>query len=157
MSSSEPFFPAPRPRSVYRVPAPPAPSAPAPKRTIVSRPSDDVARREPPSPSLRDEQRTFWTRHSVFVRHPRALGGVLAILGAFATWSNVDVLLHGGFYFVKFAPLGPLALCVGLWPLAFGCPLEGGRPPRWWQLGYGLSLFCGVILGVTLLALLVRG
>lgn len=120
--------------------------------TVVRRPEPEAPRVDSPRPI--DEDRAFWMRHRLFVRHPRALGAALVVLGALATGSNVDVLLHGGFYWAKLAPLGPLALCVGVWPLAFGCPIERSGPPAWWKIGYAISIVFGFAAGLTLLWLL---
>lgn len=149
--ASEPYFPKPPPKSVYReAPIVPKEVEPTRKRIVVARPSDHptLADTQPPL----DRVPTYWERHTVLLRHPRPVGVGLAILGALATWSTVDTLSHGGTYGRASALFGPVAALSGLWITLFGYPIQRatGSPPQSWILGYVLSIGIGLLVGISL-------
>jgi len=183
MASDAPFFPPPPLKGeVYRAPAPrpleveaEKVAAPSAGRTVVTRPEPLPADEPPPAanavnakrvpdPALAAvlgstadafrEERAYWGRYRWFAKYPRALGAALSALGVWMTWSSIDVLLHGGYYFRKQAVLGPVALVAGLWPLVCGYPLEYGHPPGWWKIGYAACAIVGAAGGLTLLFML---
>lgn len=164
---SEPYFPPPRARrekpTGYRAPAEVTLPVEPPAKIVVQRAelppdSSSVARRPPATDfvGLGQRERTFWQRHRFFARHPRVVGGFLTVVGGAIVISLVDTLLHGGSYSVRGPMLAGPALCVGLWTLAVGYPLdENGDVPIWYKTGLAASTFIGFGFGaVLLLALL---
>ncbi len=141
---------------MYRDPAARAAAEPAPRRVIVSRPepTPEVGPIAAPLTALgagRAPARapTYWERHALFARHPRALGGVLAVLGG---GISVTLLAAGASYSTRAAIVGPIGFFVGMWCLLFGCVLhEDGHPSQAWMVGFFTCIAVGLIAGIGLL------
>jgi hypothetical protein len=171
--SKEPYFPVlsgPRPES-YRAPAAQAPAVepPRPARVVVTRPDPVVESSPAAPPGPRDDalaiararaigmaarQPTYWERHRLFVRYPRAFGAALTVLSGYLTYSALDTLENGGWYSRRVATT-PAVLLFGLWALAFGFPLnDEGKPPMWWSTGAIVATLVGFGFGLALLSAL---
>jgi hypothetical protein len=165
--ADEPYFPRHEPGSVYRAPAPRALAKDDAPRKVVSRPvvverpaEERAAAPSEPLPSLRavmSEDRGYWARNTFATRHPRLVGGLMTAIGGLLTASAMSTYLHGGYYTTRTVVIGPFALAVGLFLLAFGIPLdEENRITSGWKGGITAASLAGLAAGIALLTLLAR-
>ncbi len=161
----EPYFPPTPKADAYRTAAAQAPIAEPvpPKRVVASRPEPERgperAARDVPAPrgdiilAVTREERSYWARHRLYARYPRAIGAVVLVLGVLLTWNTVDVLIHGGVYSTRGVPLGPIAVTAGLWSVWCGYPLRpDGRPTAAWKTGMVIAIIVGLLAGFGLRA-----
>jgi hypothetical protein len=145
--ADEPFFPPPRPQSGYREPGarPTAPVEVEAPRRIVHRPTDAASLERVPEPEAHDAPPPRF-----YFRRPRVAGFALFVVGALAGWPLVAAITTGVARAARLTPVAPVFATIGLYLLVTGRPRDATPLPRWWKIGFAVTVLAGVLGALAL-------